>query len=56
MTSWKWRDLNHQPFGELIYLFIHSCVFVTVIVLLRNLIMWTWQNSVYLCQIQDFML
>lgn len=28
MTTWKWRDLNHQPSGESLTLFIHSHVLI----------------------------
>lgn len=34
MTIWKWRDLNHQPFGELLYSLCHACVYVPIKVLL----------------------
>lgn len=36
MTTWKWRDLNHQPFGESLYLLIPACVYVPVTALLGN--------------------
>jgi len=28
MTTWKWRALNRQPFGELLYPFIRTCLCV----------------------------
>lgn len=59
MTTWKWRDLNHQLFGEslysLIHLFIHLCVlYVPVIVFVSNLAMWQFRSHLCICSSQPF--
>lgn len=46
MTTWKWRDLSHQPSGESLhsFFFFPPYVSVAVIVSLRNMIAWTLQQ------------
>lgn len=55
-TTWKLRDPNHQPFGELVFLTFFMCVFgfclcvcASAIVLPGNFIMWLWHFVLFIC-------